>query len=250
MQPINFSRYRNIVVLTGAGVSVASGIRPFRGQGGLWNEINPLEYADCSLLQTNPMAIWKLDGALRRQLTTAQPNAAHIKLAEFEAQLSPDQQFTLITQNIDGLHQLAGSSNIVEIHGNVHRTRCSNPNCSLTPYLDSNPHDEVLPTCSICNSPLRPDIVLFGEQLPVHAEWLSKRALRDCDLFIAIGTSGTVYPAAGFVRSADYAGARTILINLEPMQPKNPYFQEEYLGSAEKLVPLLFGANLRHLPHQ
>ncbi|WP_103667742.1 Sir2 family NAD-dependent protein deacetylase [Pseudanabaena sp. BC1403] len=242
MKAINFSHYRKIVVLTGAGVSVASGIRPFRGKGGLWNEINPIEYADSSLLKTNPRAIWQLDGALRKQLATAQPNVAHIKLAQFEAKLSPDKQFTLITQNIDGLHQLAGSSNVIEIHGNVCRTRCSNPTCNLTAYLDSNPYDDVLPICQICSSPLRPDIVLFGEHLPVKEEWLTKRALRDCDLFIAIGTSGTVYPASGFVRSADYAGARTILINLEPMEPKNPYFKEEYLGAAEEIVPLLFGA--------
>jgi NAD-dependent deacetylase len=91
----------------------------------------------------------------------------------------------------------------------------------------------------LCGSPLRPGIVLFGEQLPVKEEWLAKRALRDCDLFIAIGSSGTVAPASSFVRSADYAGARTILINLDPMEPKNPYFREEYLGSAEELVPVL-----------
>lgn len=242
MRSINFSHYRNIVVLTGAGVSAASGIRPFRGQGGLWNEINPLEYSDCSLLETNPMAIWQLYGALRTQLETAPLNAAHIKLAEVEAQLSPDQQFTLITQNIDGLHQRAGSSNVLEIHGSIHRTRCSNPTCHLMPYLDSEPHDDALPTCKICSSPLRPDIVLFGEQLPAQESWLAKRALRDCDLFIAIGTSGTVSPASSFVRSADYAGARTILINLEPMEPQNPYFKEEYLGSAEELVPVIFGA--------
>jgi NAD-dependent deacetylase len=242
LQSINFSHYRKIVVLTGAGISVASGIRPFRGQGGLWNEINPLEYADRSILETNPAAIWELDGSLRRQLETAQPNSAHIKLAEFEAQLSPDQQFTLITQNIDGLHQCAGSRNVNEIHGSVHRTRCSNLNCSLMPYLDSDPHDDALPFCQLCGSLLRTDTVLFGEHLPVKEGWLAKRALRDCDLFIAIGTSGTVSPASDFVRSADYAGARTILINLEPMEPKNPYFKEEYLGYAEELVPLLFDA--------
>ena len=241
MKAINFSDYRKIVVLTGAGVSVASGIRPFRGKGGLWDEINPIEYAHISLLQTNPRAIWELDGAFRKQLATSVPNIAHIELAKFEANLSPNQQFTLITQNIDGLHQLAGSSNVIEIHGNVCRTRCSNPNCSLTTYLDNNSYDDMLPICQICGSPLRPDTVLFGEQMPVKEEWLSKRALRDCDLFIAIGTSGTVYPASGFVRSADYAGARTILINLEPMEPKNPYFKEEYLGAASELVPLLFG---------
>ena len=181
---------------------------------------------------------------MRRQLETAQPNAAHLKLAEFEAQLSPNQQFAFITQNIDGLHQQAGSRNVNEIHGSVRRTRCSNPACSLQPYLDSDPHDEVLPLCQCCGSVLRPDTVLFGEQLPVHAEWLAKRALRDCDLFIAIGTSGTVSPASDFVRSADYAGARTILLNLEPMEPKNPYFKEEYLGYAEEIVPLLFSRGI------
>ncbi len=240
LKSIEFSHYRSIVVLTGAGISVASGIRPFRGQGGLWNEINPLDYAHYSLLETNPEAIWGLDGSLRKQLRNAQPNAAHIKLAEFETQLSSDQQFTLITQNIDGLHHLAGSSNIIEIHGNVLWTRCSNQDCSLTPYSDSNSYDDLIPICQICASPLRPDIVLFGEQLPVKQEWLAKKALRDCDLFIAIGTSGTVSPASNFVRSADYAGARTILINLEPMEPRNPYFKEEYLGYAEELVPIMF----------
>lgn len=242
MQSINFSHYRNIVILTGAGISAASGIRPFRGQGGLWNEIDPLEYSDCSLLETNPMAIWQLYGALKGQLKTAQLNAAHIKLAEIEARLSPNQQFTLITQNIDGLHQRAGSSNVLEIHGSIHRTRCSNPSCSLMPYLDSELHDDALPICQMCGSPLRPDIVLFGEQLPAKESWLAKRTLRDCDLFVAIGTSGTVSPASSFVRSADYAGARTILINLEPMEPKNPYFKEEYLGYAQELVPLIFDA--------
>ncbi|MEH2262871.1 SIR2 family NAD-dependent protein deacylase [Nostoc sp.] len=247
MQSLDFSSYRNIVVLTGAGVSAASGIRPFRGQGGLWNEINPLESADSSVLETNPLAIWQLFGTLRSQLETAQPNAAHLTLTKLEARLSPSQQFTLITQNIDGLHQRAGSRNVIELHGNVHYTRCSNPSCSLTAYLDRYPHKDMLPICQLCNCPLRLDIVLFGEQIPAKQEWLAKRSLRDCDLFIAIGTSGTVWPAANFVRSADYVGARTIFINMEPMKPKNPYFQEEYLGRAEELLPLLF--NIDILPH-
>ena len=211
LQSINFSHYRNIVVLTGAGVSVASGIQPFRGQGGLWNEMDPLEYSDSSVLESNPAAIWQHYGSLRKQLATAQPNASHIKLAELETQLSPKHDFTLITQNIDGLHQRAGSSEVIEIHESIHRTRCSNPNCNLQSYLDSTPHNDKLPTCKLCSSPLRPDIVLFGEHLPVKEEWLVKRALRNCDLFVAIGTSGTVSPASTFVRSAEYVGARTNL---------------------------------------
>lgn len=247
MQSLDFSSYRNIVILTGAGVSAASGIQPFRGQGGLCNEINPLESVDISVLETNPLAIWQFFGTLRSQLETAQPNAAHLALTNLETLLSPSQKFTLITQNIDGLHQRAGSRNVIELHGNVNYTRCSNPTCSLTPYLDRHPYKDLLPICQLCNSPLRLDIVLFGEQIPTREEWLAKQSLRDCDLFIAIGTSGTVWPAANFVRSANYVGARTIFINLEPMKPKNPYFQEEYLGRAEELLPLLF--NMDITPH-
>lgn len=240
MKSINFSHYHNIVVLTGAGISVASGLRPFRGENGLWNEINPLDYVEASVLETNPSAVWEFHNSLRKQLTTIKPNIAHIKLAEFEARLSPNQQFTLITQNIDELHQRAGSRNVIEIHGNIFRTRCNNPKCSLKPYLDKETYEDKLPMCSLCGSLLRPCTVLFGEQLPLQEEWLAKKALRDCDLFVAICTSGTVSPVSNYVRSADYAGARTILINLEPMKPKNPYFHEEYLGLAEELVPLLF----------
>lgn len=239
MNPIDFSSYHNIVILTGAGVSVASGIRPFRGPNSFWEELDPVECADRSILETNPLALWQLFGPLRLQLESTEPNAAHIHLAQIQTQLTPSQQLTFITQNIDELHQRAGSRNVIELHGSVHRTRCSNADCQLIPYVDNDSHTQQLPLCPHCNSPLRLDIVLFGEQIPVEAEWLAKRALRDCDLFIAIGTSGTVSPAANFVRSADYAGARTILINLESMVPKNPYFKEEYLGRAEELVPLL-----------
>jgi NAD-dependent deacetylase len=239
LKPINFSAYNNIVVLTGAGISVASGIRPFRGENGLWNEINPLDYVELSVIETNPSAIWEFNNEIRKQLEIVEPNIAHIKLAEFEANLSANQQFTLITQNGDRLHQKAGSRNVIEIHGSCERTRCINPSCSLEPFIDTTIYDE-LPFCRLCNSLLRPDTVLFNEQMPVKEEWLAKKALRDCDLFIAIGTSGTVSPVSNYVRSADYAGARTILINLEPMNPRNPYFNEEYLGRAEEIVPLLF----------
>ncbi|MGK7942613.1 MAG: NAD-dependent deacetylase [Crocosphaera sp.] len=238
---INFSNYHNIVLLTGAGISVASGLPSYRGESGLWNTLNPDECAALAVLESNPSAVWKLSSIERKTFQDAQPNTAHITLAEFESRLSPSQKFTLITQNIDGLHQQAGSRNVIEIHGNLYRTKCSNADCSLEPYIDYLSYEETVPKCPLCDSVLRPDIVLFGEYLPVKEEWLTKRALRDCDLFIAIGTSGTVSPASQFVRSADYSGARTILINLEPMNPKNPYFQEEYLGLAEELVPILFG---------
>ena len=133
---------------------------------------------------------------------------------------------------------------MIELHGNIGQTRCANPECSLQPFPDAAPHADRVPHCPTCGGVLRPDIVLFGEPLPAFAEWQAKRALRECDLFIAIGTSGLVWPAANFVRSARYAGARTIYANLEPMSPPNPAFQEVVLGKAEELVPRLLGESI------
>ena len=237
--PINLKNYHHIVVLTGAGISVASGIRPFRGPGGLWEDIDPMIYATHEALLETPLMVWKLFGVLRTQLKTHGPNPAHNYLADIEKQLSNEHQFTLITQNIDGLHLAAGSINVVEMHGAIQRTRCSNEFCQLKPFEDDDPHTEVLPTCPICHAPLRPDIVLFNEFLSEDVEKRCNTALLDVDLFIAIGTSGVVYPAASFVHSAYRKHARTILINLEPMDPPNPYFMEETIGKAEECLPEL-----------
>jgi NAD-dependent deacetylase len=176
---------------------------------------------------------------MREPVRAARPNPAHIALARWESSLRAEQEFLLITQNVDGLHQQAGSRNVCEIHGNIMYTRCSNFDCTLERFLDTASHKDHVPTCSLCGQTLRPDIVLFGEELPVRPTWVAKRALRDCDLFLAIGTSGTVAPASNFARGAAYAGARTIYVNLEPMQERNPAFQEEHLGRAEDLLPRL-----------
>ncbi len=244
MKKIDVSSYQNIVVLTGAGISVASGLRPFRGEGGIWNDADVERYGHVSVLEREPHGVWKLFGGLRQTLQTAQPNAAHLALAALERSLKPEQSFLLITQNIDGLHQRAGSQNIVDLHGTMERSKCSDDNCSSQAFVDSRPHLEHLPLCAVCGAPLRPDIVLFGEQLPDEAMYRSKKALRDVDLFLAIGTSGTVSPASSFVRSAEYVGARTVLINLEPMLHPNPSFQEEILGRAEEILPRLFGLDV------
>lgn len=237
---IDIQQYKNIVILTGAGVSAASGIRTYRGKDGVWKEFDVQEYGHVDRLHDKPERIWQLFGPLRTQLVTATPNNAHYSLAKVESNLDSHQNYVLITQNVDGLHQRAGSGNVVELHGSILKTRCANPDCTLLPFVDTEPHDNAVPTCPICSSVLRPDIVLFGEQIPAQQSWQSKRALRDCDLFIAVGTSGTVSPASNFVRSAKYAGARTLYVNLEPMTPHNPEFMEEYIGRAEELLPALF----------
>lgn len=239
-QPIDLHAYRSIVVLTGAGISVASGLRPYRGPDGLWNDPGTARYSEAETLLTDPQGLWQVWGRMRQRLLAAEPNAAHRALAAAEARLQPEQRFTLVTQNIDGLHLEAGSRQVVEYHGNVRRTRCMSERCLMPPFADAeSPTGPELPRCSSCGAMLRPDIVLFGEAIPGEAHWRVGQALQDCDLFLAVGTSGTVFPAAGFARTAHYAGARTILVNLEPMIPPDPCFEEEYLGPAEELLPTL-----------
>lgn len=130
---------------------------------------------------------------------------------------------------------------MIELHGSAFRTRCSSEACELPPFADESSHDEATPLCPRCGAVLRPDVVLFEEAIPGGAEWRAKRALRDCDFFLAAGTSGTVSPASGLVRAAEYARARTVLVNLEPMRPRHPAYDEEHLGRAEDLLPVLLG---------
>ncbi|MBI3929353.1 MAG: NAD-dependent deacylase [Armatimonadetes bacterium] len=240
---MNLDAYEQIVVLTGAGISVASGLRPYRGPGGVWEDDPEAErLATAEGLARDPAAIWRLFGPIRRQALAARPNPAHLALARLEERCLRDgRSFTLITQNVDGLHRLAGNREVVEFHGCITRNRCTDPRCGQPPGYDSEEHPEGPPPCPLCASALRPDIVLFGEEIPAEAEWRAKRALRECDLFMAVGTSGRVAPAANFVRSARYVGARTVLVNLEPLDPPDPSFQEEHLGPAEELLPRLLG---------
>jgi NAD-dependent deacetylase len=234
---INFTVYRSIVILTGAGVSAASGMRPFLGPGGLWNDPDTIRLSESRTLYGQPGKVWAFYGELRTLAAAAPTNPAHEALARLEDSLRSDQQLTLLTLNVDGLHQRAGSRQVIELHGSVFRTRCSNDDCSLPGYMDYEQYPQGVPRCPRCNAVLRPDIVLFGEKLPVEAMWLSRRALRSCDLFMVIGTSGLVAPASDFVRVAEHVGARTILIDQNPMNPQNPYFHEEYTGKAEEILP-------------
>ena len=245
MHRIDTTKYQKIVVLTGAGISAGSGIRTYRGNDGRATDLDILKHSSVEALRMDPSAVWELYGAMRNEIAKARPNPAHRVLAEIERRMTKPERFTLITQNVDRLHKVAGSRNVIDMHGDIFMTRCSNEGCRSKPFEDFNSYqDGNVPACITCGAALRPDIVLFNEQIPVDTQWRTKMALRDCDLFVAIGTSGTVSPASNFVRSAEYEGARTVYVNLTAMEPHNPKFSEVYLGRAEERVPELFGVML------
>jgi NAD-dependent deacetylase len=233
--------------MTGAGISVASGLPTYRGKGGLWTEIDVERHATAAAVRANPARVWEFFAEVRAQVAIARPSAGHLALARAERQLHPNQRMTLLTQNVDGLHTLAGSTHVVELHGSLRRSRCTQ--CAFERAEDPALATRECPACPGCGALLRPGVILFDEMLPVDAERQAKQALRECDLFLAVGTSGTVSPASNFVRSAEYAGARTVYVNLEPMTPRNPAFREVHLGRAEELLPRLFGEAEAALPN-
>ncbi len=240
VQPLNIKQYRNVVILTGAGVSAASGVPTFRGAGGLWNDEEAVWVSDADNLPQSLPRLWNFYGPLREKMAQVQPNAAHFALSQLQNDARQrGQNVTLITQNVDELHQRAGSLGTVELHGSLMKSRCLK-GCSPS-FEDAQSHAGELPLCENCGAPLRPDFVLFSEMLPVDALQRCRHALRECDLFLAVGTSGTVSPASEFVAGASLVGARTILVNLHPMTPRNSYFKEEILGRAEETLPQLFG---------
>jgi NAD-dependent deacetylase len=222
--------YRKIVVLTGAGISQAAGLPTYRGPGGLWNDPANIALSDASAMAARRDEACAMFWQLYLSARDVKPTAAHRALAAFEARLPADAQFLLITQNVDGLHQAAGSLRVCEFHGSLARWRCFECKTEIT--LPDEPRH--------CGQPMRPCAVLFGEEIPAAAEHAAKRALRDCDLFVAIGTSGTVMPAASFVRWAAYAGARRALLNLEIDDAARADFSECHTGKADDLVARFF----------
>lgn len=233
--------YKRVVVLTGAGVSTASGLPTYRGQGGLWSDPETARFTTPRAFAKDPDGAWKFWSTLREHCLKAEPNPGHLALSDWGRKLNSweDRSFTLITQNVDGLHERAGSHDAITMHGSILHSRCTNDTCDLAVFEDRELFFKGAPRCPECKSVLRPDVVLFDEAIPAKAEWLVRQALRNCDLFIAVGTSGTVSPAAGFVNSAKYVGATTLLVNLEPMESVNKAFDLELLGKAESLLPRL-----------
>lgn len=222
---------RRLVVLTGAGVSAESGIPTFReAQTGLWSRYDPQELATPQAFLANPQLVWEWYAWRRRLVAEARPNPAHYALANLQ-QLVPG--MTLITQNVDGLHQQAGSCGVIELHGNIGRTICS----SERRVIDDWPEvDQVPPACPDCQAPLRPDVVWFGESLPSEAVEAAVDAVGTCDLFLSIGTSAQIYPAASLAHIALQQGARVAELNAEPTS-LTPFADFRFLGKAGTLLP-------------
>ena len=223
---------RNITVLTGAGISADSGVPTFRGADGFWRQYRAEDLATPDAFARDPKLVWEWYNWRRDLLAMKQPNAAHLGIVELERR-SPT--FWLITQNVDGLHRDAGSRNLSEIHGNIWKVRCTG--CHAVDENRDVPIS-ILPSCLQCGALLRPHIVWFGESLLAEDLQQCSTVLRSCDLLLVIGTSGVVYPAAGFASVAKDAGAFVAEINLDPT-PQSSLVDVSLQGRAKDLVPLL-----------
>jgi NAD-dependent deacetylase len=227
-----FSDYKNIVVLTGAGLSRSAGLATYRGPGGLWTDEEKAKMSHVETLRARRTDVCDMFWSFRDAIVKVAPTIAHRALAAFEEKLPKDATFTILTQNVDGLHQAAGSRNVCELHGNLRRWRCE------TCRIDQQPPDGEAPVH--CGERMRPSVVLFGEMLGHETERTMKHALRDCDLFIGVGTSGTVDPAASFVKWAALNNARRVLVNLEVFDDARDLYTEVHAGESDALVPALF----------
>lgn len=222
--------YQNIVILTGAGLSAESGLGTFRDVDGLWTKYDLNDVATPQGFARNPALVHDFYNTRREIGLAAKPNAAHIAVAHLETEHQG--QVTVVTQNIDTLHEDAGTKSLIHMHGELAKVLCSH--CEMrAPWRKAMNTDTPCPSCSISGG-LRPDVVWFGE-MPYHMDEI-ERQLAKANLFISIGTSGTVYPAAGFVAEARAIGAYTVELNLEPSEGTS-MFHESINGPATEIVP-------------
>jgi NAD-dependent protein deacetylase/lipoamidase len=222
------ARYQNIVILTGAGLSAESGLGTFRGSGGLWSNFKIEDVATPEAFVRDSVRVHDFYNLRRSRHKHARPNAAHLALAKLEREYG---NVLTVTQNIDALHEAAGTRRLIHMHGELERALCASCGTSA-PWKEDLSIETVCAACG--EAAMRPDVVWFGE-MPREMERIYE-ALASCDLFISIGTSGTVYPAAGFVLEARAAGAHAVELNLQPSDGAD-LFLERIEGPATEIVP-------------
>jgi len=231
---LDFRRFQRVAVLTGAGISAESGVPTFRGEGGLWRQHRPEELATPEAFEQDPRLVWEWYDWRRGLIGACRPNQAHHTLADMEAQL-PD--FTLITQNVDGLHHMAGSRQVLELHGNIWRLRCLREGTS---YEDRRtPLPELPPRCAHCGALLRPDVVWFGEPLPSEILEAAFAAAAACQVMLVVGTSAVVQPAASLPLIARQNGAAIIEVNPQAT-PLSPFADLVLRQPAAQALPRLW----------
>ena len=227
---------KHVAVLTGAGISAASGIPTFRGASGMWKQFRPEQLATLEAFERDPQTVWEWYDWRRQIIAKAEPNAGHHVLARWQSRFPT---FTLITQNVDGLHERAGND-VLRYHGSIWRMQCS-ARCPLAGdgWDDWRaPLPELPPPCPHCGAMARPGVVWFGEPIPPSVMRDASRAAADCDVFLTIGTSSVVYPAAGLVHEAAHHGAFTVEINTQATEA-SPAVHLMLEGPAEQLLPTI-----------
>ncbi len=225
---------QKVVVLTGAGISAESGIPTFRGKDGLWKKFRAEDLATPEAFQKNPSLVWQWYQYRQELILKCQPNPAHKTIALMEQYFKDN--FSLITQNVDNLHQRAGSKRVIEFHGNIFKTRCTKCNKQ---FLYGEYENTPLPRCPNCNGLLRPNVVWFGESLDPNILYKAFTLSSETDLFFAIGTSGVVYPAASLPEIAKSSKAKVIEVNIEKT-PISYIADEILLGKAGEILPKLW----------
>ena len=225
-----------VAVLSGSGTSAESGIPTFRGAGGVWKGMRVEDFATPEGFGRRPLEVWNWYAGRRAELEDARPNPGHFALAEIQRQVEGrGGSFVLVTQNIDGLHQAAGSTGVLELHGSMRSVRCQR--CAARGEMTIEHVDQV-PRCTDCGAGMRPDVVWFGEAPPQEIYLAAVEAAGQCDLFMTVGTSATVYPAAGLIEWAISAGAKTVEVNLEPT-PASRLVSIALHGKAGEILPQL-----------
>ena len=222
----------NVVVLTGAGMSAASGVPTFRGKDGLWNKFNPQELANVDAFLKNPKLVWEWYNWRRNLIANVKPNLGHYALVDVESYFP---EFVIVTQNVDNLHQIAGSKNVLELHGNIMHNKCIE--CSH-PYENETIDQDNIPHCSECGGLIRPDVVWFGELLPSNVISAAQVASAAAEIFLSVGTSSTVEPAASLPYLAKGNGAYLIEVNPE-RTPLSDFADESHQNDADVYLPHL-----------